>query len=107
MTKEKKMEILEKGIELLEQADRLNAEIEKTFKKIGVEVCGGASTIRHYQTDVIHVYKGIKKIAAILGEEPYHPSFFGTKYEDRLAVTHGNYELFQSGESISRGYSYR
>ena len=107
MTKEEKIEILEKGIELLEQAERLNDEIEKTFNKIGVDVCGGASTIRHFDGDSIHIYKGIKKIAAILDEEPYHPFFFGTEYKDRLAVRHGGYELFQSGEKISRGYSYK
>lgn len=107
MTKEEKIEILEKGIELLEQAERLNDEIEKTFKKIGVEVCGGASTIRHFGSDYIHIYKGIKKIAAILDEKPYHPFFFGTEYKDRLAVKHGGYELFQGGEKITRGYSYK
>ena len=107
MTKEEKIEILKKGIELLEQAERLNDEIEKTFKKIGVEVCGGASTIRHFDTDAIHVYKGIKKIAAILDEKLYHPTLFGTEYKDRLAVAHGDYEFFQSGAKVSRGYSYR
>lgn len=107
MTKAEKIAIFEKGIELLEQAEKLNAEIENTFTKLGIDVCGGASTIHHFNGDQIHLYRGIKKLASVLGKELYHPSFFGTEYKDRLALKFGKYEIFQSGAKISRGYSYK
>ena len=111
MTKEEKILILEQGIQLLEQAKRLDAEIKRTFKKIGVVVCGGATTIRDSYSGKskysIHVYKGIKKLAYLLDEELYHPDFYGDEQKNQLAIVHGDYELFECGEKISRGYSYR
>ena len=101
MTQKQLLSKLNKGIELLEQQARLQEEIDEVFDSIGVVVCGRACAIGDCYSKAasknLQLYKGIEKLAETLGYDLYHPRYNENyePYENRLAFTFCDYEIFE------------
>ena len=98
----------EKVVNLIHSIVKRFGQLEELLEEYGIDLCSGSvreESNVHSGTEIeAHVYRGIRKLAELFGEETFHPvNIIGETLEYYLAFKYDGILFYELGHENERG----